>query len=118
MNNRRQIEDQAYLMLKKNNVEGMRSLIKTHSWLLEKIFCFHNCATLLHEACRNDQTLMVELLLSLGADVNSKKSFHFSKSYTPLSYGVENKIGIETIKVLIKYHADLNFGEPVFWAYR
>ncbi|EKD71074.1 MAG: ankyrin repeat protein [uncultured bacterium] len=114
MNNRKQIEDQAYSMLQKNDLEGMGSTINTNPWLLTSTFDFGG--TLLHDACWNDQAQMAELLLSLGADVNSKGSFSRDEQYTPLSWGI-NKMGTDTLKVLVKYHADLNFGGPIYRAF-
>lgn len=110
MSNRDTLETAVFSMLDANDLDGVRSAIKENSWLLTSTSGF-SC-TLLHKACWNDQTQMVELLLSLGANINARGG----DSDTPLSWSI-NHIGLETVKVLIRGNADLDAGAPMYWAY-
>lgn len=108
------LQDNVFSMVEKNNLMGVRNAIQENPWLISSKRWFGN--TLLHEACWNDQTEMVELLISLRADVNARTD----EGSPPLVSAIYKKASLQTIQVLLENKADLNFGGPyrgpLYWA--
>ncbi|MFI4918200.1 MAG: ankyrin repeat domain-containing protein, partial [Legionellales bacterium] len=107
------VRDEAYNLFRENNLEGMRSFIQKNPHLLNTKYDGHS--TLLHTACENDQAAMAELLLTLGANVNVLRDCS-DRSSTPLLWNID-KIGLDTVKVLIHHKANLDLGGPLYGAY-
>lgn len=103
MQDRKKIEKNVFSMAESNDLDGVRAAIQENPWLLQSTRGFDS--TLLHEACWNDKPQMVQLLISLGADVNGGPS-----RSTPLSNAIYKQASIETIQVLIDAKADLSRG--------
>ena len=59
--------------------------------------------TVLHHAVKNGKKEIIELLISNGADINSKDN----NGYTPLHYATWNN-DCSTLKLLISHGADVN----------
>lgn len=105
----KKLEDKAYELLEDDNLRGLMRVIKRNPWLLKTKYFFG--LTLLHLACANDQKEMAELLLTSGAEVNALDD----GGETPLCYSL-GKARLGTVKVLIQHKANLELGEPLYWA--
>ncbi|MFC3150958.1 ankyrin repeat domain-containing protein [Litoribrevibacter euphylliae] len=98
-----EIDKQIYGLVEDGDCEGVRVLLIQHPDKVNEQPTYYSW---LHYAAENNDTDMIETLLSLGADVNAKAA---KTNSTPIVMAV-NERALEAVKCLVENGAEINTG--------